>query len=144
MHDLYERLTADCWINLATYFKKDDQGHFCIETSYCAATENKFEGLFGNSVQSIVSPLEKCIMNANGCLIDLNPRSFNKQGLAIKKSTYQGYQRGKHIHFYSPIDDAVARFYADSVRADLDCYGVPQYSVASLGVLVCTEGAPKN
>jgi len=143
-NDLYERLTAGCWINLATYFKKNDDGHFHVETNYGITSKNRFQGLFGESVQSKVSPLEKCLMHVDDCRVDLDLKSFNKQGLAVKRSKDKEYQRGKNIHFYSPIDNAVSWFYADSGRAVLYCDGGQKDSFASLGVLVCAEGTPKN
>ena len=62
----------------------------------------------------------------------------NYQGMATKDT-----QEGKDICFYRPSKDnnSVARFYANSGRASLDCYRNPSGSDSSLGVFACAEGA---
>ncbi|MBI2452554.1 hypothetical protein HYV50_05795 [Candidatus Pacearchaeota archaeon] len=69
-----------------------------------------------------IEPLEKCLMK--DCNIDLN--SFNKQGLPTKKGT--------DFFYYFPRENTVARFFANSGRAFLDCFGYPENSYSSLGV----------
>ncbi len=68
---------------------------------------------------------------------------FNRQGLATKKSSTQEYKQGENIKFWFPKKGYVAWFDAGSVRAGLFCGRDPVGSLASLGVSVCAEGAPK-
>ncbi len=56
-----------------------------------------------------------------------------KQGLPQENSG-QG-----DLDYWHPKDRAVARFYADSVRAGLDCNGNPGYSGSVRGVFACAE-----
>jgi len=85
-------------------------------------------------------PLENKIWE--DCFVDIN---FNQQGLANAKSVNQSYSQGNNIKFYHPRKNTVARFFAGSGRAYLNCDGYPASSNSSLGVFVCAEGAePKN
>ncbi len=52
----------------------------------------------------------------------------------------ENIKEGK-LYYWSPENGRVARFVADSDWAGLDCYGVPDYSYASLGVRACREAA---
>ncbi len=77
--------------------------------------------------------LEDCIMKDSYVAIE-----FNKQGLPIKKSIDSSYIQDKNIYYWYPRSDnnSVARFYANSVRAFLDCDRNPSFSNSSLGVRV--------
>ncbi|MBI2452556.1 hypothetical protein HYV50_05805 [Candidatus Pacearchaeota archaeon] len=79
-----------------------------------------------------IEPLEKCLMKDRN--IDLN--SFNKQGLPTRKGT--------DFFYYSPRENYVARFGANSDGADLYCGRSPGDSSSSLGVFACAESTPKN
>lgn len=62
--------------------------------------------------------------------IDLNHWLYNsnKQGLPKEKA-----KKGD-LNYWSPERGSVARFYANSIRANLSCYGSPENSDSSLGV----------
>jgi hypothetical protein len=69
---------------------------------------------------------------------------FNRQGLPTKGSGLDRYSRGENIYFWEPQDGRVARFVADSGRAVLYCYWVPDDRDTSLGVFACAEGAARK
>jgi hypothetical protein len=73
----------------------------------------------------------------SGKFVDLK---FNDQGLPTRKSGRENYSQGDNIYFWEPADGAVAGFYADSVRSDLDCDRNPSNFNSSLGVFSCAEG----
>ena len=66
--------------------------------------------------------------------------SFNPQGLPISKSKVQKYKQGDNFYFWKPVLNRVARFYAGSGRARLNCSRDPSIRNASLGVFGCAEG----
>ena len=80
-------------------------------------------------------PLERCFEKDG--MIDL--QSLNSQGFPTEKSTFKDYVPGRVIMFYRPVEDRVAWFDADSYWDNLDCYGGPALSGASLGVRVARE-----
>ncbi len=84
----------------------------------------------------LVVPLEAYLKK--DCFASLD---FNSQGLANSKSSNQNYLPGENVFFYYPRDGAVARFEANSDRADLDCVRYPTNSNPALGVFACAEGA---
>jgi len=85
-------------------------------------------------------PLEQCVQE--DCYADLD--SINSQGLPIKKASSQDYKQGANIYFYHPRENKVARFYADSDGAGLDCIWDPGLSYSRLGVFACVEGTKKT
>jgi hypothetical protein len=139
LEDIYLHLTKDhidtfsggqagawSWLN-ARFVKGKGQGKLDLET--VMGIDGK-----GNLVTSN-SPLRIC--SGDG-YVNLD---FNSQGLAKSKFNQQSYQQGKNVYFWSPVEGRVARFYAYSDVASLDCNRFPSYSYASLGVFVCAEGA---
>lgn len=75
-------------------------------------------------------------------LVDL---TFDNQGFPERESALNNYQAGKNIRFYHPRNGKVARFNANSVRANLNCNVDPAYRYSVLGVFACAAGsAPKN
>lgn len=86
--------------------------------------------LDGKIIATTLERLEDCVME--NCFIDLD--SFNYQGLPTKKSEKQIYQQGKNVYFWHPCDGSVARFWADSDGAYLNCNWGPTFASAGLGV----------
>jgi len=91
---------------LDAYFKKEKDG---------------LHILTGNKTKA--EKIESCLME-NSYADILNP---NKQGLPIQK-TNSGF------YYWYPMDKCVAGFYANSVGADLYCYGLPSNQDSWLGV----------
>ena len=83
-----------------------------------------------------VAGLEDCL--EHDCWADLE--SLNKQGMPTKKAPIEKYEPGKTVYFWTPREDAVAWFYADSYGAFLDCYRYPDYRDDALGVFASAEG----
>ena len=135
--DLWKYLSSGhrngCWTWLDAKFQNTSQKGM-IEFSHNVEGDKSNRKLVGCS-----EFLEDCIEEA--CFVDLE---FNSQGLPVKKSQAQKYSQGENIYYYHPRDGRVARFVADSVRALLDCIRNPAYSISSLGVFACAEGAPKK
>ena len=75
-------------------------------------------------------PLEECLMQNKIPGIDLGDwlRNPTSQGLP-RKDTPDG-----DLHYWHPINNAIARFGADSGGAGLVCFLDPQYSSSALGV----------
>jgi hypothetical protein len=106
--------------------------------------------------------LDLVIVNANGtekreplltcleesCYAEL--ASMNEQGQLTRKDSVQKYKPGENLYFVAPVlrtnkpqEGCVARLYAISDIAI--CFGHPGSADASLGGIVCAEGAsPKN
>ena len=91
------------------------------------------------SLEARKESLTACILE--NCYAGMD---FNPQGLAVKKAGKQKYEQGQNIYFWHPRENAVARFYASSDWAFLDCNWSPQFSSSALGVFACAEGAAKN
>ena len=88
--------------------------------------------LVGNTLRpSHTQKLEDCLEEEE--YIDL--MSANSQGLPTKKVKKQ------EIYYYPPSKNTIARFVANSGRADLYCFGNPSYADAALGV---RAARPKN
>jgi len=123
VEDLYKYLTIDhrsgCWTWLDAYFK-DKAGEMHI------LTRNK----------TIDNKIDAPIMK--DCFVGL---SFNVQGMPTQESSNQKYVQGKNIKYYYPRKDCVARFYAVSDWAILNCGRNPTNSYSALGVFACAEGA---
>ena len=134
VEELYKKLTSDSWTRLNNYFIQDNLGRLLNES---------FMSFKKQEDKQIITlerdMLEQCVME--DYVVDLE---FNKQGFPVRKSNEQDYIRGKNIKFWYPRKDSVARFFASSVRALLDCSGNPSDSFEGLGVFECAEGAPKN
>ncbi|HTY44302.1 MAG TPA: hypothetical protein VMC80_03595 [Patescibacteria group bacterium] len=69
-------------------------------------------------------PLEDCLQE--DCWAEIE--SANSQGLLTRKSSHQNYEAGKVVYFYHPRKNSVARFDANSDRADVSCDRDPQNS----------------
>src|SRR3989344_9155995 len=84
--------------------------------------------------------LEECLMSDKTPGIDLkdwiNGKNITSQGLPNKNIS------SGSLYYYYPRSDnnSVARFYADSVRAYLDCNWYPSFTNSSLGVRSCKAG----
>jgi hypothetical protein len=96
-------------------------------------------GLGNGTLQTKTAPLEQCGWDDEFVNLD-----FNSQGLAKTKSKSQKYNQGSNIYFWFPREGCVARFGADSGRADLSCDRDPSDSYSSLGVYACAEGAQNS
>lgn len=129
----------NCWTWLDALFKKDINGKIYMETNHGAVKDASGTWTLptGKSI-TLDSYLEN-----SGVWADL---PFNKQGLANKSSSNNGYVQGKNIYFWQPIENRVARFDADSDGACLNCNRDPTGTYSSLGVFACAEGtaAPKT
>ena len=106
--------------HIDAYFEEKDDGMYIL-------TKNKSQS----------EKLEPYVMK--DCYVTLS--SFNNQGFPTGESDVQEYKKGENIYFLHPRNGAVARFDAGPIRADLDCDWDAAYSVASLGVRPCAEGA---
>jgi len=116
------------WLN-ARFVKGDGHNELDLETVVgIGKKKGKFE----------VDKVKLAPYLISDCFVDL---SFNNQGLSSSRSPQEKYKKGENIYFYYPRKDCVARFVADSDRANLYCYGNPSDSYASLGVFGCAEGA---
>ena len=80
--------------------------------------------------KSIADKLDAPIIE--DCFVEL---LFNKQGMPTQKSSNQNYIQGKNIFYYHPRTECVARFYANSDRANLNCNRNPTNSNSSLGIV---------
>ncbi len=93
-------------------------------------------------------PLMPCLENA--CYAEL--ASMNEQGLLTRKDSVQKYKPGENLYFYPPVlrtdkpeEGYVARLDAGPVGARVYCGRHPDDAFASLGGIVCAEGAvPKS
>ncbi len=135
---VWKDLSTDCWIWLDALFKRKKK--LVLETDHRVGQQTKGKDVISFSTYR-TSPLERCVKEDN-VLVDL--ASFNNQGFPTRKSKEQDYSRGDNLYFYEPQEDCVAGFGADSVRASLNCDWDPQGSYASLGVLLCAEGAQRK
>ncbi len=81
-------------------------------------------------LEFVTEPLEDCLMEDRVQGISLDDW--------LKNPTPQGFPRKDvkkgDLYYQYPRDGRVARFFANSVRAVLNCYGNPQGSVPELGV----------
>ena len=103
--------------------------------AYFEKQGNEFYILTQNKAKS--EKLENCLMENKILGIDLDEwfNDATKQGLPkpdIKKGS---------LYYWSPTDKHVARFYADSDRVYLSCYGNPDHSNSALRVRGVLEGA---
>ena len=94
-----------------------------------------------DTLRTDTEPLENCLNKD----IFVEP-IFNRQGFPKSIHNSQTYLAGENIKFWYPRKGSVARFYAGSDGAYLDCYWYPTNTNPSLGVFGCAEGAgsPKN
>jgi len=90
------------------------------------------------------APLKPCLQTA--CYAELG--SMNEQGLLTRQDSIQQYKPGENLYFYPPVlrkdkpeDGYVARLVADPVVARVYCLRHPDVALASLGGIVCAEGA---
>ena len=138
--DLYKYLTSShrggCWTWLDAYFSQGT-GHLNLNLR-----TNHRVHINSNGTKQLVyteSPLEQCLNE--DCYVALK---FNSQGLATEKDKgKQEYKQGDNIKFWYPRENAVARLYANSLRAYLSCLGDPEFSNSSLGVFACAEGTSR-
>ena len=94
----------------------------------------------GNLEPKNTEPLEQCLMKDRQPGIDLDSWLSNptKQGLPQKN-----VKIGSIWYWYPRSDDnSVARFSANSVRANLDCYRYPSNSSTGLGVRAIRRASP--
>lgn len=133
--DLWKYMSSghkgDCWTWLNARFKEDNQQWF-IETDLEVIQDSQGKK-FLQGTEGILLP---CLREE--AYVDLD---FNAQGLPIRKAAQQQYNSAQSIYYRNPINDSVARFFADSYWAYLSCSGDPRGSDAALGVLACAEGA---
>lgn len=89
-------------------------------------------------------PLKPCL--EQDCYAEIN--SINSQGLLTQRASVQRYKPGETIYFCSPVlrednpeEGYVARFVAYPDYARVLCSGHPGVADASLGGILCAEGA---
>jgi len=127
------RLNYNCWVWLNAGFPKG--------TGFLGLNLATITGLDEEDKPIIkVAPLEDCLKKDGWA--DLG--SLNNQGLPTKRAPVDKYEPGKTIYFYSPRQDAVARFDAGSDWANLSCGGYPTSRDGSLGVFTSAEGSPEK
>ena len=131
--DVYNSNNAGAWTWLnGRFIKGEGFNGLNIETiiGIKIAKKNK-------SFEVISTPLEECLWEDTWTDI-----SLNSQGLAAadSKSATQSNVHGKTMYFWYPRKDHVARFIANSGRADLSCDRNPTGSNSGLGVFACAEG----
>ena len=97
---------------------------------------HKFEN---GKLKEDLKPLEECLFE--DCFADLE---FNGQNLLTEKCASQEYKQGKNVYFWYPRENAVARFGADSGRANLSCSRNPSDGGSHLGVFACAEAPAKK
>jgi hypothetical protein len=119
------KLNFNCWIQLNAMFVKG-QGFLDLDLAILTGFDKRGEPIYKKE------PLEDCVQTGNYCLVDLD--SLNKQGLPTIKSNVN-FERGKNIYFWSPKENSVARFLADSDGVVLYCSPDPTYSNSNL--MVC-------
>src|SRR3989338_241438 len=132
-----DKLNHDSWVYLNARFPKEEEK----DTGFLGLDLVTITGLDkeGKRVVEIV-PLEKCL--ETNCWADLE--SLNSQGFPTKKSPKEKYEPGKSIYFWYPIEDCVAWFVADLIRAYLNCCGDPQVSDSALGVFPVVNSTRNN
>ena len=135
---LYKKIFTDSWIwlNASFKFRKEEGKLQSYLLTYYVGEDKE-----GNSeLKSKESKLEKCLMDDMND-VNLNLGNFTKQGLPKQqKGLTQEDNLGKNICFYSPSNNSVARFLANSDRAGLYCDRNPSDSVDELGVFAYAEG----
>ncbi len=85
-----------------------------------------------------VEALERCVLKE--CFIDFH--SLNSQGLP-KFELNDKYEQGENIYFWQPENGRVARFIADSGRADLNCSRYSSNRNSDLGVFAVSSAGDK-
>ena len=121
-----------CWTWLDAFFKHDKTSGIYMETDHSVVAQGRKKVLQGKKLT-----LDAHITNQDGWA----ELSFNKQGLANKPSSQNGYIQGSNMYFWYPRKNQVAWFYADSGWAGLDCDRDPTGTNSSLGVFACAGGA---
>ena len=128
--DLYKQLTSHCWTWL--------NGKFNISEK-----KKEIEIITGlDSNKNLLTRKEQLNNFLNeDCYVNFN--DFYKNGIPNINSKYanQNFVKGENIYYWSPIDERVARFYADSDGAGLGCGRNPSYVDSFLGVRAVRHGA---
>ncbi len=130
VEDIWKYLTTGhrkgCWTWLDSLFTLENNIWY-IKQDHRTVVKGKNKELQGTKSQ-----LEQCLREDAYVNLD-----FNKQGLPKTKSSNQNYSQGNNIYYWHPRDKAVARFRANSDRANLDCDWDSTVSDAGLGVFAC-------
>ena len=123
-------LNSNCWAWLNAGFPKG-RGFKNLDLATITGLNSKGEHVISNV------PLEDCL--DKDCWADLE--SLNKQGMPTKRAPIEAHEPGKTVYFWTPRENAVARFIAGSSGAYLDCYWDVDYHYDALGVFASAEGA---
>ena len=123
------RLGAWTWLN-ARFIEGSGFNNLDLETIISIKSDGSFE--------TKKTPLANCLGSDGYAKIKFNTQGFSNENSENK------YIQGENIYFWKPVKDRVARFYAVSGRASLDCGGGPTGSNDSLGVFTCAEGASSH
>ena len=123
--NILEGFIGGGWEYLSTKFTKNEN-ELIVNHNYFINEEGKL-------IPKYSKPIEDNVLSGDHILIDLNPKSFNDQGMPIIKSESENYQKRKNIFYFKPLENGVARLYAYFVRDYLDCSGDPASSVGGFG-----------
>ena len=137
--DLYKHLTTNhlpqyggsygTWTWLDALFSSD--GNSLKFNSEHRTSKNQGERIL---VPKKSEPLEACLTGNFWAGLKLN-----RQGLPVEQSSSNSNKPGENIYFWPPVADRVARFYAYSGGAGLDCDGSPVNWDPGLGVYAVAE-----
>jgi len=124
--DLYKFLTSDynigSWYNMNALF--ENRNGIWIMKEAINYDKPKDELIFQE--KQIIVPITK------DCYVNFN--NLTAEGFPKEKHSNKTYAQGENIHYWYPRNGCVARFLADSVRANLDCDWDPSNTDSSLGV----------
>jgi len=132
LHRVSSHINGGAWSHLNGMFVSNNQGFKKLGIKYVVGVDLDARKLSFEEV-----PLEECVFE--DCFVELD--GLNSQGLPRKKSHVQEYSRGDNLGYGRLYEGGVAWFSANSGWAYLGCSRNPLNCNASLGVLVCAEGA---
>jgi len=134
VQDLWKYMSSDhrdgCWTWLNALYGLD-KNEWYVKTNLKTLSVLDGEKYLDGNRSTLILPIQK------NCYVTLN---FNDQGMPITKSLLDNYKQGENIHFIRPpTDESVARFFAGTIGANLDCGRHPSNSSDSLGVFACAN-----
>jgi len=146
VEEMYKHLTT----NYKDVYGSNNPGAWAwLNAGFPEVKIDKGQGTISGKIERVVGlntdgTLKKDSRDLEQCLIEdrYADFDFNSQGLLIKPNG-NSYEQGKNVYFWYPRQGSVARFYADSFRASLNCDRDPGNSDSGLGVFGCAEGADR-
>ena len=136
IYEFFTEKTASGWHSewQDAYFKKSGKKMYM---STLEKFDTKDKPIFHNATDITGTYL------ANDGYANISQRTnITSQGLCKVADSRTDYVKGENIYSWCPKDGAVARFFASSDWAGLDCYGDPASSDSSLGVRFARRVAP--